>query len=65
MMNEKLKRIGIKIVGFKVGVDRAVFYRRLNTPNDRTFGEWMNCAFHQKGCDFVSVRKIDLGKHER
>ena len=55
---EKLKEITIKIVGFRVGTDRAVYYKKLSTPNDSDFGKYMNVAFHDKNCDFVSVRKI-------
>ena len=47
----------VKIVGFKVGEDRAVFYKKLYRPNDQDFGKYMNIAFVKKGCDFVSVRK--------
>ena len=57
-MTEKLKHISIKIVGFKVGVSRAVFYKKLDTPSDKDFGVAMNVAFHGKNCDFVSVRKV-------
>jgi len=54
----ELEHKTIKIVGFRVGVDRAVFYKKLETPNDKDFGKYMNIAFHDKKCDFVSVRKI-------
>ena len=57
-MTEKLQNITIKIVGFRVGVDRAVYYKKLQTPSDPEFGKYMNIAFHDKSCDFVSVRKI-------
>lgn len=57
-MSDKLKEITIKIVGFKVGVDRAVYYKKLDTPSDQDFGKYMNVAFHGHKCDFVSVRRI-------
>lgn len=56
--NDKLEQITIKIVGFRVGVDRAVYYKKLELPNDADFGKYMNVAFHDRKCDFVSVRKI-------
>jgi len=57
-MTEKLQEITVKIVGFRVGVDRAVYYKKLQTPSDSEFGKYMNIAFHDKHCDFISVRKI-------
>ena len=55
---EKLEHITVKIVGFRVGVSNAVFYKKLDTPSDKDFGKWMNVAFHDKKCDFISVRRI-------
>lgn len=57
-MTEKLEHITIKIVGFRVGVDRAVYFKKLETPSDTEFGKYMNVVFHSRKCDFVSVRKI-------
>jgi len=57
-MDEKLEEITIKIVGFKVGVDKAVFYKKLKLPSDSELGKWMNIAFHSKKCDFISVRRV-------
>ena len=56
---DKLKDMAIKIVGFKVGVARAVYYKRLENPNDKELGKHMNLAFRSYKCDFVSVRKVD------
>lgn len=61
---EKLKTLKLEIVGFKVGEAKAKWAWILNTPNDSTLGKYLNTAFHQKNCDFVTVRKIDLDKHE-
>jgi len=57
-MTEKLEEITVKIVGFRVGVDRAVYYKKLKLPDDSEFGKYMNIAFHDKKCDFVSVRRL-------
>jgi len=57
-LEEKLEHITVKIVGFRVGHDRAVFYKKLDTPSDKDFGKWMNIAFHDRNCDFISIRKI-------
>ena len=57
-MSDKLERVTIKIVGFRVGVVRAVYYKKLELPSDEEFGKYMNIAFHVKKCDFVSVRRI-------
>ena len=57
-MSDKLEHVTIKIVGFRVGMDRAVYYKKLEVPSDKEFGKYMNIAFHGKKCDFVSVRRI-------
>jgi len=58
MSSEKLKEIKIVIVGFKVTEENSVLYKKLDTPDDSEFGKWLNKAFHEKGCDFVSVRRV-------
>lgn len=61
-MSEKLKHIKIVLVGFRVGVENSVYYRKLETPSDPLLGKHLNIAFHDKNCDFVSIRKIDISQ---
>ena len=56
-MSEKLRKMKIIIVGFKVSEERSVLYRKLDTPNDSELGALLNKAFHEYNCDFVSIRK--------
>jgi len=57
-MTEKLRHMIVVIVGFKVNVENSIYYHKLDTPSDSELGKHLNIAFHSKGCDFVSVRRI-------
>ena len=57
-MSEKLEDIMIVVVGFKVEKENSVLYRKLKTPSDSELGCLLNIAFHDKKCDFVSIRRI-------
>ncbi len=57
-MSEKLEEISIVVVGFKVEQENSVLYRKLKTPSDSELGCLLNIAFHDKKCDFVSIRRI-------
>jgi hypothetical protein len=56
--SEKLKEITIVVVGFKVEQEHSVLYRKLKTPSDSELGCVLNFAFHDRECDFVSVRRV-------
>jgi len=48
----------IKIVGFRVGISRAVFNRTLKKPTETQMGLAMMAAFSERKCDFISVRRV-------
>lgn len=57
--NEKLRPITIVIVGFQVQKDNSVVYKKLYLPSDKELGCALNKAFHDKNCDFISLRAIE------
>ena len=55
---EKLKKVTIVVVGFKVQEENSIGYRKFDTPSDTQLGWFLNRLFHEKDADFISVRRI-------
>jgi len=50
----------IKIIGFKVGISRCVYYKTLNLKlgfSDKELGKYLRKAIEKS--DFISIRRID------
>jgi len=56
---DKPRNITIIIVGFQVQKENSVLYKKLYLPNDKELGATINKAFHDKKCDFISLRAIE------